>query len=144
MIQKEVGSISHVSGKMVKPSMYNCLTLIKGRDRGGGVCAEAKGPAPELSQQEGCFKMETCLKTDLVLPRPSTGGAAAESIWQMWHTCAHSQTSPVTHGYPLLLLHFNNTNQTFRLWHSRFYRRYLEFCYYCKWLINVLLYQESS
>lgn len=27
---------AHVSGEIVKPSMYNCLTLIKGC-RGGGV-----------------------------------------------------------------------------------------------------------
>lgn len=31
-----VTTCTRVSGEMVKPSMYNCLTLIKGGCRGGG------------------------------------------------------------------------------------------------------------
>lgn len=33
---------THVSGEMVKPSMYNCLTLIKGEGREG--LSRAKSP----------------------------------------------------------------------------------------------------
>lgn len=35
---------THVSGEMVKPSMYNCLTLIKGGAEGEGGSVGAKSP----------------------------------------------------------------------------------------------------
>lgn len=40
----EVTTHTHVSGEMVKPSMYNCLTLIKGGKKRGRGISRAKSP----------------------------------------------------------------------------------------------------
>lgn len=38
---------TRVSGEMVKPSMYNCLTLIRGGEMGEGRSVGAKSPASQ-------------------------------------------------------------------------------------------------
>lgn len=78
---------THVSGEMVKPSMYNCLTLIKG---GWGVCMGQesclkawRGGALGIWTTPGCARNARLVQATL-----HASSAAADNTRQMWHTHA--------------------------------------------------------
>lgn len=81
---------TRVSGEMVKPSMYNCLTLIKGGyergegwiSRGQESCLKAWRGAWGSGLLQVVLEMHIC-EPYLVRARLYALTAAAENTWQM-------------------------------------------------------------